>query len=135
MATNSNHTDIISHEYSILRQLNKDMKNTRKRLTNSIMRRIKPYMWECGYSFKIVCFSNEKYYKPKGVGKSITAYSGAYCGIGGFTEEGNIITDAYAGGLSVQHLSTLCTEDLINLWAWIDRNIHLFEKANSNYTA
>lgn len=109
----------IYEEYAQIRELNKSISNTKRRLINSIMKIVRPYLWESGYvkhresgALKIIAWDSNKYYKIKGVSFEL----------GGFTEDADIITDAYGGGLATCSLSSLSIHELIKIWSWVVNN-------------
>lgn len=125
-----------SLEYKNLRELKRNIRNTKKRLVNDIMKRVLPYMWESGYCkneigekfvpLKILCFKDKDYYKVKGMESENE-------GIGGFTEEAALITDAYGGGLATSSLICMPIETLINIWAWVEMNIDKVIESSKHY--
>lgn len=127
-AFSNNYVSASSIEYSKLRRLNRDIRNTKNRLVNSIMKVVRPAMWESGYVHHdrhlldgtgrplfIFVFDIEKDTCYKLRGNVVTEFSG-------FTEDNAVIVDAVGGGLHSIDMLGLPVEDLIRLWCWVERN-------------
>lgn len=114
----------ISREYTRLRQLNKDIKSTKSRLTTAIMKKVRPLMWESGYCGPGYTQENKRMLKiyvfprclKKNVYYKLPKSDIEFCG---FTEENAIITDAIGGGMACTVLSEMPVTELMKLYTFV----------------
>ncbi|MDO8416570.1 MAG: hypothetical protein Q7S87_10215 [Agitococcus sp.] len=101
----------------------------RNRLTASIKKTVKPFLWKSGFRTRdakgqgngnlFIWVPKNKADKP--TGQQFSLRQGFVCvAFEGFTSEG-VITDGFAGGLSTLNYECMPIEDLFRLHAWVVR--------------